>query len=228
MMLSLFGDVVVAALLVTTIAYAAVLNRRLGVLRNDRDKFQELIQGLTVAAQRAEAGIAGLKLAAEDVGRRLEKKIEEGQGLRDDLSYMLERGGGVADRLEERSGPDARRRRPSPCPSASASPRPSRRCARRSASSPRSPSRRPRRRVPNANCCGHWAGVKHDAAPAPAAERDLRRIGAARLQAGRSLGRRRRDRDRVRADQGECRAAASSGAHCQPAASSGSRRHPAA
>jgi len=100
MMLSLFGDIVVAALLVTTIAYAAVLNRRLGVLRNDRDKFQELIQSLTVAAQRAEAGIAGLKLAAEDVGRRLEKKIEEGQGLRDDLSYMLERGGGVADRLE--------------------------------------------------------------------------------------------------------------------------------
>ncbi len=100
MMLSLFGDAVVALLLVTTISYAAVLNRRLGVLRGDRAKLEELIQGLTAAAQRAESGIAGLREAAEDVGRSLEKKIDQGKSLRDDLSYMLERGGGIADRLE--------------------------------------------------------------------------------------------------------------------------------
>jgi len=100
MMLSLFGDAVVAALLVATISYAAVLNRRLGVLRGDRAKLEVLIQGLTAAAQRAEAGIAGLREAAEDVGQSLEKKIDQGRSLRDDLSYMLERGGPIADRLE--------------------------------------------------------------------------------------------------------------------------------
>ncbi|HUZ72598.1 MAG TPA: DUF6468 domain-containing protein [Stellaceae bacterium] len=99
MMLSLVGDAVVAVLLIATIAYAAMLNARLGVLRGDRAKLDELIQSLTVAAARAEAGIAALKAAAADTGRGLEKKIEEGRGLRDDLTYMLERGGGVADRL---------------------------------------------------------------------------------------------------------------------------------
>jgi hypothetical protein len=100
MMLSLFGDAVVAALLVATIAYAAVLNRRLGVLRGDRAKLDELVQGLTVAAQRAEAGVAGLREAAGDAGQSLERRIEEAKRLRDDLAYMLERGGGIADRLE--------------------------------------------------------------------------------------------------------------------------------
>jgi hypothetical protein len=100
MMLSLFGDAVVAALLVATISYAAVLNRRLGVLRGDRAKLEELIQGLTSAAQRAESGIAALREAAEDVGRSLENKIDQGKSLRDDLGYMLERGGPIADRLE--------------------------------------------------------------------------------------------------------------------------------
>ena len=100
MSMSLFGDAIVAVLLIATIAYAAMLNARLNVLRNDRAKLEELIQGLTVASQRAESGIAGLREAAEDVGRRLERKMEDGTRLRDDLTYMLERGGGIADRLE--------------------------------------------------------------------------------------------------------------------------------
>jgi hypothetical protein len=100
MMLSFFGDVVVAVLLVVTISYAVMLNARLNVLRNDRAKLEELVNGLTVAAQRAESGIAALREAAEDTGRSLDKKIETGRKLRDDLSYMLERGTTVADRLE--------------------------------------------------------------------------------------------------------------------------------
>jgi hypothetical protein len=100
MMLSLFADAVVAALLIATISYAAVLNARLGVLRNDRVKLEELVNGLTVAAQRAEAGITGLKEVSEDGGQRLAKKIEQAQTLRDDLTYLLERGGSIADRLE--------------------------------------------------------------------------------------------------------------------------------
>lgn len=116
MMLGLVGDAIVAVLLVATIFYAAMLNRRLGVLRGDRAKLDELIQGLSVAAERAEAGIAALKAATEDVGRGLERKIEQGRGLRDDLTYMIERGGGIADRLEgtiraRREGPTPERRR---------------------------------------------------------------------------------------------------------------------
>ncbi len=94
------ADGVVAILLVATIIYAAVLNRRLGLLRSDKAELQSLVQSFAAASQQAEAGVAGLKSAAEEIGRKLEKKIEQAQSLREDLTYMLERGGLVADRLE--------------------------------------------------------------------------------------------------------------------------------
>jgi hypothetical protein len=99
-MLSLLGDAVVAVLLIATIGYAAVLNRRLQGVRSDRAKFEQLVKGLTQSTQRAEGAVAGLRATTEDLARRLDKKIEEGQGLLDDLGYMIERGTSVADRLE--------------------------------------------------------------------------------------------------------------------------------
>ena len=97
---TLICDVTVALLLVATIGYAAVLNRRLAVLRDDRAKLEELIQGLNVASVNAQNGIAGLRRATEDVGKDLEKELAASRSLRDDLHYLIERGGVVADRLE--------------------------------------------------------------------------------------------------------------------------------
>jgi hypothetical protein len=100
MMLSLVGDGIVAILLVATIGYAATLNRRLSMLRGDRAKIDEMIQALSAAAQRAEAGISGLKDGAVEMGQELERTIANAKRLKDDLAYMVERGGGMADRLE--------------------------------------------------------------------------------------------------------------------------------
>ena len=97
---TLIGDIIVALLLIATIGYAAVLNRRLAVLREDRAKLEELIQGLNVASVNAQSGIAGLRKATDDVGRDLEKELAASRSLRDDLHYLIERGGAVADRLE--------------------------------------------------------------------------------------------------------------------------------
>ncbi len=99
-MLSFWADAVVALLLVATIGYSVVLNRRLAGVRSDRDKFESVIRELTTASQRAEKAVATLRVAADDLGRRLEKKIEEGRALNDDLAYMTERGGSIADKLE--------------------------------------------------------------------------------------------------------------------------------
>jgi hypothetical protein len=109
MMLSLGADLVVAVLLIATIGYAAVLNRRLTAVRSDRDKFEKVIRELAVSSQRAESAVAGLRLAADELGKRLDKKVEEGRALGDDLAYMIERGGSVADKLaaQIRAGRDA-------------------------------------------------------------------------------------------------------------------------
>ncbi len=98
--LPLIGDLTVAVLLLATIAYVAVLNRRLGHLRNDKAQLEQLIHGLNIAAASAQSGISELRQATDDVGKDLDKKVTVGQALRDDLNYLIERGGGLADRLE--------------------------------------------------------------------------------------------------------------------------------
>lgn len=98
-MLSFWTDAVVALLLIATIGYSVVLNRRLTAVRSDRDKFEELVRNLTTASQRAEAAVASLRGSTDEAGRRIEKRIDEARALSDDLVYMIERGGTIADKL---------------------------------------------------------------------------------------------------------------------------------
>lgn len=100
MTLTLLSNIPIALLLVITIGYAAVLNRRLGGLRGDRAKLQELIQALTAATGNAQAGIAGLRETAAELADDVDRKLAASRALKDDLSYLIERGGSVADRLE--------------------------------------------------------------------------------------------------------------------------------
>jgi Domain of unknown function (DUF6468) len=108
-MLSFAGDAIVALLLIATIGYSMVLNRRLSAVRSDREKFEVLVRNLNTASQRAEAAVTNLRVTADDLSRRLEKKVEEAKALSDDLTYMIERGDGIADKLANqiRAGRDA-------------------------------------------------------------------------------------------------------------------------
>src|SRR5689334_135181 len=111
MILSLLGDVVVSLLLIASIGYSIVLNKRLGALRADKSQLETVVRGLHDASVRAESGIAALRAAADQAGRGLQHKIEAAQSLREDLAYMVDRGTGLADRLEGaiRSGRDEAR-----------------------------------------------------------------------------------------------------------------------
>lgn len=138
MTITLAADLTVAVLLVFTIYYAAKLSRRLNALRADKAALQVLVQNLMQASQSAEAGIRGLKTAADETGRELQKKVQDAQSLRDDLAYMIDRGGNVADRMEsslrarrEEPAREAPRLRPVEAPQ----PRPAEAPARREAKS---------------------------------------------------------------------------------------------
>jgi septal ring factor EnvC (AmiA/AmiB activator) len=140
MTLPFAGDLVVAVLLVFTIIYAAMLNRRLAGMRSDKAELQALIQGLTAASHNAETAVSALKSANDDIGRQLESKVGRAQSLRDDLSYMIERGTTLADRLEGA----IRARRDTPAPEAPVL-KPARR-ADSAADAPREPASLPSRR----------------------------------------------------------------------------------
>jgi hypothetical protein len=100
MTLNIVLDVVVSGLLLATIAYAMLLSRRLGALRNDKEALEALVASLDSSSQRAESGIAALKDAAERIGQQLQQRVDQGKALQGDLSYIIDLGSGLADRLE--------------------------------------------------------------------------------------------------------------------------------
>ena len=107
--MSMIVDLTVVTLLIVTIAFAAVLNRRLAVWRQSRAEFERLIAEFSQAAARAEAGIEHLKAASEQTGKTLQQAVTKGQSLRDDLAYLIERAEPLADRMND----SVRNRRPS-------------------------------------------------------------------------------------------------------------------
>ena len=94
---SLLLDLFVAALLVTTIAFALILNKRLGKLRGDREALEKLAATFGESTLRAEEGIKTLQQTT-DV---LQQNLDQAQALKDDLAFLIERGDRAADNLED-------------------------------------------------------------------------------------------------------------------------------
>jgi hypothetical protein len=97
--LGLLFDSVVAVLLVATIVYAAILDRRLSVLRESRKAMEQLIDRFAEATGKAETVLAEIRAAAGETGQALQSAIEKGNMVADDLMFLVERAGSLADRL---------------------------------------------------------------------------------------------------------------------------------
>lgn len=102
MTLGFLLDIVIAALLGTTIFYCWRLNRRLAALRQGREELNALVQSLTEATKKAEAGIGQLKEGAKEANAELKKNVDSAVALRDELSLITETGNNLANRLEAR------------------------------------------------------------------------------------------------------------------------------
>jgi hypothetical protein len=89
----------VAVLLVLTIGYCMLLNRRLTRLRNDEHSFKDTIAELIAATESAERAIAGLKLAVRDSEEILAKRLRDSELIATDLQRELKRGEGVLSRI---------------------------------------------------------------------------------------------------------------------------------
>lgn len=96
---NLFLDVVLIGLLVAGIRYAMKLTQQLADMRTGRVEMERFIVQFNSTVGRAEAGVNGLKLAARSCGDDLEKLIEKGQLLRDELNFLTESADLIANRL---------------------------------------------------------------------------------------------------------------------------------
>lgn len=104
MNLSLILDGTIIVLLITTVAYAAILNRRLNNFRKSQSEFSGLIESFNESTSATEVLLAQVKSVAiagnGNLNRQqLNQQLHKGQELADDLKFLVQRGEELADRL---------------------------------------------------------------------------------------------------------------------------------
>jgi hypothetical protein len=111
---NVFLDLVLIGLLIAGIRYAMRLTRQLADMREGRVEMERFIIQFNSTVNRAEAGVSGLKQAARSTGDDLEKLIEKGHLLRDELTFLTESADMIANRLSASASQASRTPAPQP------------------------------------------------------------------------------------------------------------------
>jgi hypothetical protein len=106
-------DTLLVVLLTATLFHAVRLERALGVLKRDRAALEGLVASFNASTRAAEAGVEHLRAATEGSGRQIQRQIDLASVLKDDLTFLVQRGEGLADRLDD----GVRAARPTPAAS---------------------------------------------------------------------------------------------------------------
>src|SRR5579871_617359 len=93
----------VAILLVLTIGYCMLLNKRLQRLKADEHSLKAVIGELVTATEIAERAIGGLKHTVRDVNENLGNQIETATQMSERLKHQLVEGEHVVRRLDRKS-----------------------------------------------------------------------------------------------------------------------------
>ena len=93
-------EIVLLVLLAFTLFHAIRLERALGVLKRDRATLEALVTGFNTSTRQAENGIERLRAAVDGAGRQVARQIDAATSLKDDLTFLTDRGERLADRLD--------------------------------------------------------------------------------------------------------------------------------
>lgn len=99
-----FGLVIeslVAVLLLTTIGYCVLLNRRLKRLKADEQAMRGIIAELVTATEIAERAIGGLKMTVRECDQNLGSQLDAGAALSAKLSRQIGTGEEILNRLAQ-------------------------------------------------------------------------------------------------------------------------------
>jgi len=94
-------DIVLIVLLAATLFHAVQLERALGVLKRDRAALEALVATFNASTRAAESGIERLRASTDGAGRLIQRQIDTATTLKEDLTFLVQRGEGLADRLDE-------------------------------------------------------------------------------------------------------------------------------
>ena len=97
---NLIINILIAALLVVTIGYCWLLNRRIKILQDSRSELASLLKHFDESTQRASESIIALQTASKKIGENIQFRIDKANYLMDDLSFMIEKGNKLANQIE--------------------------------------------------------------------------------------------------------------------------------
>lgn len=107
--IGLLVELVVGGLLVATIAYCYLLDRRLRTLRDGEGDLRKIVVALDRATTRAQGAITDLRVSCDGLTRDMERDLKKARALADELALMVEAGDHIADRLGSAPKADAQR-----------------------------------------------------------------------------------------------------------------------
>jgi len=99
--LAMLIDCVVAILLVLTIGYCMMLNRRLKLLKADEQSLRATISELITATEIAERAIGGLKITVHECDMGLGERLRKAERLAGDIDRAVVSGKDLISRLSQ-------------------------------------------------------------------------------------------------------------------------------
>ena len=103
MIWSLLIEGLLVLLLTATIYFAIRLNRRLTVLRVEKEQLEKLITQFELVADRAHSSLSGLRATADQVKSDLDDATNKSHAMRDELAFLIERADINAEKLAQLS-----------------------------------------------------------------------------------------------------------------------------
>jgi methyl-accepting chemotaxis protein len=99
--LGLVVEVLVASLLLVTIGYCVLVNRKLELIRSDQSELRQIVRELNAATAQAESAIAGLRETARDAEGALMQRVDAAHSLANELGGEMSRAAALVDRLTD-------------------------------------------------------------------------------------------------------------------------------
>ena len=103
MIWSLLIEGLLVLLLTATIYFAIRLNKRLAVLRVEKEQLEKLITQFELVADRAHSSLSGLRATADQVKSDLDDATNKSHAMRDELAFLIERADTNAEKLAQLS-----------------------------------------------------------------------------------------------------------------------------
>jgi hypothetical protein len=118
--LPLLIESLVSALLLLTIGYCILLNKRLQRLKSDEQSLKATISELITVTEIAERAVAGLKLTVRDCDKTLGERLRSAERFVADIDQKLAVGDQVLQRLSQIAAAARPEAEPAPAPSPTA------------------------------------------------------------------------------------------------------------